>query len=482
MSSAQEPAASTADATVDGASTAGAPDAPDNVVHFSRTQAVTQADLEIRRLGTSRIDSPMLDLLDARQTTEHYVDEDDRVLLDDTIARVTARGVPIDQLPGLEPCGPRRKIYFDPSKTRAGIVTCGGLCPGLNDVIAGLVRTLTYHYGVRRVVGFRNGYQGFISRYGYDEVELTPQYVRDIAVDGGTVLGTSRGHQDPEEIVDCLERMHINILFVIGGDGSMRGAMGIERVIAERNLKIAVVGVPKTIDNDIPYIDQSFGFQTAFSRASDSIRAVTVEAKSTANGIGLVKLMGRHSGFIACYAALARSDADVVLIPEVPFALEGDTGLLAHLRRRVEQRGHAVVVVAEGAGQELLEAAQASRSTTDASGNRKLGDIGRYLRDRIEDHFDEAGIETSVRYIDPSYAIRSVPANPYDSVYTVRLSQAAVHAAMSGRTAMVVGRVRRRFVHIPMPLAVSKRNQVDPHGDLWQAVLESTGQPVRFGA
>ncbi|MFR9804036.1 ATP-dependent 6-phosphofructokinase [Pseudonocardia sp. RS010] len=448
-------------------------------MHLARPQAVAPADLEIRTLGTGRIDSPMLGLLDARQTTEHYVDEDDRVLLDDTVGRVTARGVPVDQLPGLEPCGPRRKIYFDPSKTRVGIVTCGGLCPGLNDVIAGLVRTLTYHYGVRRIVGFRNGYQGFISRYGYDEVELTPEFVRDIAVDGGTVLGTSRGHQDPEEIVDCLERMHINILFVIGGDGSMRGAMGIERVIAERNLKIAVVGVPKTIDNDIPYIDQSFGFQTAFSRASDSIRAVTVEAKSTANGIGLVKLMGRHSGFIACYAALARSDADVVLIPEVPFALEGDTGLLAHLRRRVEQRGHAVVVVAEGAGQELLEA-QAAR--TDASGNRRLGDVGRYLRERIEDHFDEAGIETSVRYIDPSYAIRSVPANPYDSVYTVRLSQAAVHAAMSGRTAMVVGRVRRRFVHIPMALAVSKRNQVDPHGDLWQAVLESTGQPVRFGA
>jgi 6-phosphofructokinase 1 len=403
------------------------------------------------------------------------VDEDDRVLLDDTIAGIRARGVPLDELPGLEPCGPRRKIYFDPSKTRVGIVTCGGLCPGLNDVIAGLVRTLTYHYGVKRIVGFRNGYQGFISSYGYDEVDLTPQYVRDIATDGGTVLGTSRGHQDPEEIVDCLERMHLNILFVIGGDGSMRGAMAIDRVIRERNLKIAVVGVPKTIDNDIPYIDQSFGFQTAFSRASESIRSVTVEAKSTANGVGLVKLMGRHSGFIACYASLARSDADVVLIPEVPFSLNG---LLAHLRERVKQRGHAVVVVAEGAGQELMDAV----SSTDASGNRRLGDIGRFLRTKIEEDFAAREIETSVRYIDPSYAIRSVPANPYDSVYTVRLSQAAVHAAMSGRTAMVVGRVRRRFVHIPMELAVSKRNQVDPNGDLWQAVLESTGQPVRFDA
>ncbi|MET0190560.1 MAG: ATP-dependent 6-phosphofructokinase [Pseudonocardia sediminis] len=438
---------------------------------------ITAEDLRIATLGAARITSPLAPLLDARRTTEHYVDTHDRVLLDDTAAGLEARGLPIGDLPGLEPCGPRREIYFDPSKTRAGIVTCGGLCPGLNDVISGLVRTLTYHYGVRRVVGFRNGYQGFISSYGYDVVELTPESVRDIPVDGGTALGTSRGPQDPEEIVDALEQTHLNILFVIGGDGTLRGAMEIERVIRERNLRIAVVGIPKTIDNDIPYIDQSFGFQTAFSRASESIRAVTVEAKSTANGVGLVKLMGRHSGFIACYASLVRSDADAVLIPEVPFSLDGDTGLLAHLHRRVEQRGHAVVVVAEGAGQELFD----SDGATDASGNARLTDVGPYLRERIAESFAEAGTETSLRYIDPSYAIRSVPANPYDSVYTVRLSQAAVHAAMSGRTAMVVGRVRRRFVHIPMALAVSRRNQVDPHGDLWMAVLESTGQPWRFG-
>lgn len=449
---------------------------PDNVVSLARG-GVSQDDLIIQRLGPARIPSPMLSLLDSRQTTEHYVDEDDRVLLDDTLHQVTARGLPIDQLPGLEPCGPRRKIYFDPSKTRIGIVTCGGLCPGLNDVIAGIVRTVSYHYGVSRIVGFRNGYQGFIPSYGHDVVELTTQSVRDITVDGGTVLGTSRGPQDPEEIVDCIERIGINVLFVIGGDGTLRGAMKIGEVIGKRGLKIAVVGVPKTIDNDIPYIDQSFGFQTAFSEAADAIRSAKVEAKSTANGIGLVKLMGRHSGFIACYAALARNDADAVLIPEVPFRMEGENGLLAHLQRRIEQRGHVVVVVAEGAGQELIHV----NTDTDASGNVRLADIGLWLREKITAHFREIGIDTSLRYIDPSYAIRSVPANPYDSVYTVRLSQAAVHAAMSGRTQMVVGRVRRRFVHIPMSLAVSKRNQVDPSGDLWMAVLESTGQPIRFG-
>jgi 6-phosphofructokinase 1 len=392
---------------------------------------------------------------------------------------VRARGGSISDLPSFEPSGPRRKIFFDPSKTRAGIVTCGGLCPGLNDVIRGLVRNLVNHYGVRRIVGFRNGYQGFIASYRHDVVDLTPQSVRDINVDGGTVLGTSRGPQDPQGVVDCLERLGINVLFVIGGDGTMRGAMQIASVIDERGARIAVVGVPKTIDNDIPYLDQSFGFQTAFARATESIHAVTVEAKATVHGVGLVKLMGRHSGFIACYAALARNDADVVLIPEVPFQLDGDDGLLHHVQCRVQERGYAVVVVAEGAGQELLEDEVA---TNDASGNAGLRDVGALLRRRFAEHFAAAGIEASIRFIDPSYAIRSVPANPYDSVYCVRLAQAAVHAAMSGRTEMVVGRWRRRLVHIPMALAVSKRNQVDPHGDLWISVLEATGQPMRFGA
>ena len=449
---------------------------PARVVPLPRTPAAPP-DLTISTLGPARIASPLAELLDNSRTSEHYVDEDDKVLLDDTLAGITARGVPAGELPGMEPCGPRRKIFFDPAKTRAAIVTCGGLCPGLNDVIAGLVRTLTYHYRVRRVIGIRNGYQGFVPSYGHDVVDLTPESVRDIATDGGTILGTSRGHQDAGEIVDCLERLHVNVLFVVGGDGSMRGAMRIAAAVAERGLMIAVVGIPKTIDNDIPYIDQSFGFQTAFSHASDAIRAAGVEARSTANGIGMVKLMGRHSGFIACYAALARNEADVVLIPEVPFTLDGDNGLLAYLRRRVADRGHAVVVVAEGAGQDLLGG---HAEGSDPSGNARLQDIGPYLRRRIADHFSDAGIETSLRYIDPSYAIRSVPANPYDSVYCVRLSQAAVHAAMSGRTEMVVGRYRRRFVNIPMAVAVSRRNQVDPHGDLWMAVLESTGQPVRF--
>jgi len=246
--------------------------------------------------------------------------------------------------------------------------------------------------------------------------------------------------------------------------------------IASRGDRIAVIGIPKTIDNDLMYIDHSFGFQTAYSEATKSLRAAHVEAIGAPNGVGLVKLMGRHSGFIASYASLAMSDVNFVLIPEVPFRLDGDGGLLAVLRKRLERRGHAVIVVAEGAGQELM----AGNAATDASGNRRLTDIGSWLCDQITAHFKTIGMELNLKYIDPSYMIRSVPANPHDSVYCTRLAHNAVHAAMSGRTGAVISRWRGRFVHVPMGVAIQARNTVDPHGDLWMSVLESTGQPREF--
>lgn len=435
------------------------------------------ADLTVAMLGPCRIDSPLKPLIDARKTTEHYVDELDRVLFHDTLAEITATGLQPADLPGFEPAGPRRSIFFDPAKLRVGIVTCGGLCPGINDVIRGLVMELRFHYGVQRIYGFRNGYQGFIPRYGHDVMDLTPEVVSRIAEDGGTILGTSRGSQDPDAIVDCLERLNLGVLFVIGGDGTLRGAMKIAERVRERGGRIAVVGIPKTIDNDIPYIDQSFGFQTAFAEATNSIRSAHVEAKASPHGVGLVKLMGRHSGFIACYAALAEPDANYVLIPEVPFVLDGPGGFLAHLAGRVRDRDHAVIVVAEGAGQDLVPAKTAG---VDASGNKKLQDIGLFLRQRIADHFAAEGLELNLKYIDPSYAIRSVAANPFDSVYCIRLAQNAVHAALAGRTEIVIGRWRGRYVHIPMALAVSRRHQVCPDGDLWLSVLEATGQPPTF--
>ena len=441
------------------------------------TTRITMSDLGVTTLGPCRIDSPLKPLIEGRKTNVHYVEEDDRVLFPDTASLVAAAGVRAEALPGFEPAGPRREIFFDPPKMRVGVVTCGGLCPGINNVIRGLVMELTFHYGVQRIYGFKNGYQGFIPRYGHDVVDLTPKLVSDINEDGGTILGTSRGGQDPGEIVDCLERMNISALFVIGGDGTLRGAMQIAAAAQDRGARIAVVGIPKTIDNDIPYIDQSFGFQTAFGEAAKSIRSAHVEAKASPNGVGLVKLMGRHSGFIACYASLAEPDANYVLIPEVPFVLDGPRGLLEHLLQRVRTSGHAVIVAAEGAGQDLMAGLQAG---VDASGNRRLNDIGQLLRSRIAEHFSAAGVELNLKYIDPSYAIRSVEANPYDSVYCLRLAQNAVHAALAGRTAMVVGRWHGRFVHIPMALAVSHRNQVEPSGALWLAVLEATGQPRTF--
>ena len=438
---------------------------------------IEASDFVVKSLGTCRVDSPMAGLLNQRKQSINNVDESDRVLFDDIASMAIERNLPTAELPGFEPAGPRKKIYFDPSKTRAGVVTCGGLCPGFNDVIRALVMELTFRYGVKKIYGFRNGYQGFIARHGHPALELTPDMVSQINEEGGTILGTSRGQQDPTEIVDCLEQMGINMLFVVGGDGTLRGALSITQEIANRGLKISVIGIPKTIDNDIMFIDQSFGFQTAFSMASQAIRSAHAEAKSSPNGIGLVKVMGRHSGFIACYAALAKSDANYVLIPEVSFQLDGPQGLLSSLQDRILRRGHAVIVVAEGAGQTLL--AEAPKST-DASGNAKLGDIGLYLKDRINSHFAAQNIELNLKYIDPSYLIRSVPANPFDSVYSLRLTHNAVHAAMCGRTEMVVGRWHGRFVHVPIPLAIRERNQVDPNGDLWMTVLESTGQPARF--
>ena len=324
------------------------------------------------------------------------------------------------------------------------------------------------------MLGFRDGFRGLVG--DSEPVRLTHDLVAGIHNRGGTILGTSRGNQDPARMVTTLQHYGVSLLFVIGGDGSLRGAAKIADEAIRRGMKLAVIGIPKTIDNDIPFIDQSFGFQTAFTRATDSIKSAHTEASSTPHGVGLVKVMGRHSGFIACYAALASHDVDFVLIPEMPFSLDGDGGFLAKLRHRVRRQGHAVVVVAEGAGQDLCE----YDGAVDASGNARLADIGALLRQRIIDDFAAAGEELSLRYVDPGYAIRSVPANGWDAVYCLRLAQAAVHAAMAGRTAMVVGRWHGRFVHIPIPVATGGRNQVDPNGDLWMSVLEATGQPERL--
>jgi 6-phosphofructokinase 1 len=400
----------------------------------------------------------------------HFIDEDDHVLYDINL-RIIQRYLNAGQTPPFfEKAGPREKIYFNPSDLRCGIVTCGGLCPGLNDVIRAIVMSLSYHYGVQRVTGFSYGYEGLVSRYKHAPIDLTLDRVARIHEQGGTILGSSRGPQKVSEMVDTLERMKIGILFTIGGDGTLRGGQAIAEEAGRRELEIAVIGVPKTIDNDISYVLRSFGFETAVTEAGKSIVSAHTEALGARNGVGLVKLMGRESGFIAAFTALACSDVNYCLIPEVTFTLKG---FLESLEERLDRKGHAVVVVGEGAGQDLME----KTLQRDASGNIRFGDIGNFLRDQINTHFRDAGKEINLKYIDPSYTIRSVPANAHDSAFCLALGQNAVHAGMAGRTNMVVGDWGGAFTHVPIPMAVSKRKKIDPTGWLWDMVLASTGQP-----
>jgi 6-phosphofructokinase 1 len=369
--------------------------------------------------------------------------------------------------------GPREKIYFDPSKVRCALVTCGGLCPGLNDIIRSIVLGLYYAYGVTNVYGIRYGLQGFIPKHGHDVLQLTPASVSGILERGGSILGSSRGPQPIDEIVDCLERMHIAVLFMIGGDGTLKAATKIADCITERGLKISVVGIPKTIDNDIFLVSRSFGFDTAVDIATLAIKAAHSEAEGYPNGIGLIKLMGRYSGFIASTVVLAQQDVNFVLIPEVDFDLDGPKGFLAALEKRLNERKHAVIVVAEGAGQKYFSVDNPAR---DQSGNLKLNDIGLYLKDAIQSYFKEKEVEISLKYIDPSYIIRSLPANANDHAFCSVLGRDAVHAGMAGKTRLLIGHWNNHFVHIPMSASAGSRKQVDTHGKLWRSVLESTGQ------
>ena len=371
--------------------------------------------------------------------------------------------------PAFELAGPRESVYFNPGTLRCGIVTCGGLCPGLNDVIRSIVFCLHEKYGTAQIYGFRFGFEGLVERSGLTPIELTTRRVTQIHEVGGSVLGSSRGPQPVDEVVDTLERLGIQLLFTIGGDGTLRGAHSIVREIRRRDLRIAVVGVPKTIDNDISYMDMSFGFDTAVEAARQATRAAYVEASCHRFGVGLVKLMGRDSGFIASFAALADTQVGLCLIPEVEFSIDG---VVRAARQRIDRDGYVVIVVAEGAGQNLM----AEAPEFDASGNRRRGDIGAFLRDKITEAFRAQGISVSLKYIDPSYMIRSLPANARDANFCLRLGHAAVHAGMAGKTDMVIGSWRRRLTHVPIPVAVSSRKKVDTNGYLWQTVLSVTGQ------
>jgi len=423
-------------------------------------------DLEIASLGPCTIPSPLIRLRDVG-----FLDDSCRIRLEHRV------GPLYDKLAdfSLEEAGPRREIFFDPARTCAAVVTCGGLSPGLNNVIRSVYSELSYNYEVPRVLGVRDGYMGLNPQVGRPMVEMTPAFVDHIHELGGTVLGSSRGPQEPSVIVDTMVRESIDLLFCVGGDGTQRGALGIAEEVRRRGLKKAIVGIPKTIDNDIEFVYTSFGYYTALEKAQEVLRGAHVEARCAPNGIGLVKLMGRHAGYIAAGAALASQDANFVLIPEVPFHLEGDGGFLMALERRILEKNHALVVVAEGAGQDLLHADASAR---DASGNLRLQDVGLFLREKILDHFRSRSIEVNLKYLDPSYFIRSVPANPSDRILSDQMARMAVHAGMAGKTDLLMGYIHNELVHVPIATAVAQKKHLDVTGDLWTAVMRSTGQPV----
>lgn len=430
----------------------------------------------IDSLGICEIDSPFNMSVSDGDCIANYVSDDDFIRLN-----IHQKGKEsTDNNPTfVELAGPRKKIYFSPKNVNAAIVTCGGLAPGLNNVIRALFFTLCHGYNVENIYGVKYGYRGLLPNSS-PMIKLNCEIVENINSLGGTIIGTSRGNGEKTvEIVDTLQKNGINILFVVGGDGSQKGAEAISSEAKKRGYILSVIGIPKTIDNDLEYVDKTFGFETAVEKSCKIIKAAHAEAKSVYNGIGLVKLMGRDSGFIAAHAALSSNDVNYVFIPEVPFKFEGENGFLINLKKRLEEKTHAIIVIAEGAGQEHFEK-DGMKITYDASGNKRMDDIGIYFREKISIYLKNSGIEHKIIYIDPSYYIRAVAANSPDSILCARLAQNAAHAAMAGKTGMVISQLYSQFVHLPISMVTHKRKTISPDGSLWSDVVHSTGQKYLF--
>lgn len=426
-------------------------------------------DLMIEQLGEPEIESPL--------THVDFVNDTDRIAYYSDVDMLKKYLEQDKTGPSFERAGPRSKLYHDPAWMRAAIVTCGGLCPGLNDVIKGIVNTLCNSYGVRNVLGIRYGYRGLSPKYELEPMTLTPDNVDSIHEDGGTILGASRGQQSNDEIVMMLHRMNVNTLFCIGGDGTLRAAGEICDEIKKRDLRINVIGVPKTIDNDVSFTEKTFGFETAVYSAAPVITCAHDEAGGAYNGIGLIKLMGRDSGFIASSATLANSLVNFCLIPEVPFELEGPHGLLPALKYRLKKKNHCVIIVAEGAGQHLFKD---NKRNKDASGNVLHEDIGAFLKNKISEYMKREKIDHTIKYFDPSYMIRGVPARGTDAIFCYHLAEHAAHAAMAGKTKMIVGQWHSHFTYVPIEMATTKRRKVNPNSQLWQSVLGVTRQNYYF--
>ncbi len=430
--------------------------------------------MNIKTLGSCKFTSPFTYSVCNEDEDIGFINDDKMVLSVVDKESIKKACLESQDIQAFQKAGPREKLYFEPGNTVCAIVTCGGLCPGLNAVIRHLVTMNYYRYSNKKILGIRFGYNGLSMKSKIEPFEMTPDSVREIVDEGGTILGSSRGAPEVPEMVDRLVELGVNVLYVIGGDGTQKGALKIIQEIEKRALKIGVIGIPKTIDNDIEIIDKSFGFETAFSKACEAINAGAIEAKASLNGVSIIKLMGRDSGFIAANATLAAGQVNLCLVPEIDFDIDGDSGICAYVQKRLEKRGYCVVVVAEGAGQRYFENQEVK---LDASGNKKLDDIGLFLKEQIKSYLDKNGIKSSIKYIDPSYIIRSCPPTPNDMIFCSQMAQMAVHAAMAGKTGMVVGLVHNHYVHIPMELATQQRKRIDFHSQLWHSLLEATGQP-----
>eukprot|EP00611_Tribonema_gayanum_P027180 TRINITY_DN6637_c0_g1_i1.p1 TRINITY_DN6637_c0_g1~~TRINITY_DN6637_c0_g1_i1.p1 ORF type:complete len:491 (+),score=176.63 TRINITY_DN6637_c0_g1_i1:136-1608(+) len=375
--------------------------------------------------------------------------------------------------------GPRAKLHFDPVKVNAAVVTCGTLCPGLNSVIHHLRDTLTTIYGAQKVYGVRGGWGGFhnpqtpVIELHDDASDVSGR--ESLQHRAGSILGCAAGGFDLYKIMDFIKRKEISQLYVIGGDGAQRGAHRIAVECAARNWNVSIAGIPKSVNNDIDIIDRSFGFMTAVEAAQNAIRCATIEAKcNVPNGIGIVKLMGRSTGYLAAYATMASGDVDLCLVPEVPVVLEGKNGCLPHLERVVKKQGYAVVVVSDGAGQSVLsEAAAEARAACQPAPS-----IGPFLKCEIEAYFKRKCKPVTVKYIDPSVAVRSVAANAFDQILCLQLAQNAVHGAMAGYTAFAAGVVNNRTCMLPMTeITENSPKSLNPRGRTWERVLCITGQP-----
>jgi len=440
------------------------------MIYANVLQAPDDFKFEVQSLGECSIDSPV--------RGRDFVDDNEQITFASQVKNINMLMNKAKVFPAFQKAGPRTRIFHEPALSNAAIITCGGLCPGLNNVIKGLVTVLYHDYNVKSILGFKYGYQGLVPKYNHLPIQLTPLTVDEIHKSGGTILGSSRGNQDAAEMVDTLERMNINLLFCIGGDGTLRGARAIADEIFRRKLLISVIGIPKTIDNDLSFIEKTFGFETAVHTAVDIITSAHNEAGGADSGIGIVKLMGRDSGFIAAAATLANSVVDFCLVPEIDLTLEGEHGLFRALERKLDKANHAVIVVAEGAGQDLFRATEMKK---DASGNILKHDVGVFLKDEIGGYFKRSGRDVSIKYLDPSYHIRSVAAISSDAIFCYLLAENAIHAAMAGKTSIVIGHWNNYFTHVPINIATHERQKIDLDGALWKGVLSSTRQNDYFG-